>query len=518
MIRPRLAWRLPLSDQTPQTARILILVVAYEAESTLAEVLRRIPDEVFAHDTEILVIDDGSKDATFAAGLRWSETTPRSVRVLCNRDNQGYGGNQKIGYEYAIRQGFDFVLLLHGDGQYAPEVIPELLAPLLNGSADAVLGSRMMAPGAARGGGMPLYKLLGNGILTRFQNWMLGASLSEFHSGFRAYRVGVLRRLPFRYNTNDFHFDTEILIQFLLAGCVIREVPIPTYYGDEICRVNGIRYAKDVVLATCASRVQRLNLLYDRKFDVDGLTHTHYDLKLGYTSSHTEALEAVPEGARVLDIGCGAGFFAEHLAAKGCRVTGVDQYPPVVAGVFEGFVEWDESEPFPDIDASGFDVVLLLDVIEHLRSPERLLDQLRRSVRNRGRLPAFIVTSGNVGFMVIRLQLLLGNFNYGKRGILDLTHTRLYTFATMRRLFEQCGYRVSKLSGIPAPIPKALGLGRLSRALLGLNELLIRISKGLFAYQIFLVATPTPSVEALLEDSIAASEARVEEVMQRGGD
>lgn len=493
-------------------------MVAYEAESTLAEVLGRVPDEVFAHDTEILVIDDGSKDATFATGLRWSETTPRRVRVLCNRDNQGYGGNQKLGYEYAIRHGFDFVVLLHGDGQYAPEVIPELLAPLLDGSTDAVLGSRMMTPGAARKGGMPLYKLVGNRILTRFQNWMLGSSLSEFHSGFRAYGVGALRRLPFRYNTNDFHFDTEILIQLMLAGCVLREVSIPTYYGDEICRVNGIGYAKNVVLATCASRAQRLNLLYDRKFDVEGLTNSYYDLKLGYASSHTKALEAVPAGARVLDVGCGAGFFAEQLVAKGCRVTGVDQYPPVVAGAFEAFLRWDETEPFPDLDAGSFDVVLLLDAIEHLRRPERLLDHLRTSVRDERRLPIFIVSSGNVGFLVVRLQLLLGNFNYGKRGILDLTHTRLYTFATLRRLFEQCGYRVSKLSGIPAPIPKAIGLGRLSRALLGLNELLIRISKGLFGYQIFLVATPTPSVEALLDDSIAASEARAAQLTQRGAD
>lgn len=501
----------------PHPPRILILVVAYEAESTLVQVLARIPASVFDHDTEVLVIDDSSSDATFATGLRWSQISRHRTRVLYNRENQGYGGNQKLGYQYAIRHGFDFVVLLHGDGQYAPEVIPDLLAPLLDGSADAVLGSRMMTRGAARKGGMPLYKFVGNRILTRVQNRLLGSSLSEFHSGFRAYRVGALEHLPFQYNTNDFHFDTEIIIQLMLADRRIREVPIPTYYGDEICRVNGIGYAKDVVLATCASRLQKLNILYDRKFDVADPTNLHYDLKLGYTSSHTLALAAVPAGARVLDVGCGPGTFAEQLAAKGCAVTGVDQFPPAVPRAFEKFLPWDETEPFPDLDLGRYDVVLMLDVIEHLRRPEALLDHLRRAARDLQRRPTFVVTSGNVAFLVVRLQALLGNFNYGKRGILDLTHTRLYTFASLRQLFEQCGYRVARAAGIPAPFPKALGSGRLSRALVRLNELLIRLSRGLFAYQIFLVATPTPSLEALLDDSIETSRVRADELIARTG-
>lgn len=502
----------------PSSSRILVLVVAYEAESTLAKVLDRIPDAVWDHGAEVLVIDDSSRDATFATGLEWSRTRNRSVRVLSNRENQGYGGNQKLGYHYAIRHGFDFVVLLHGDGQYAPEAIPTLLAPLLDGSADAVLGSRMLVPGAALEGGMPLYKFVGNKILTAVQNRLLGASLSEFHSGFRAYRVAALESIPFGYDTDDFHFDTEIIIQLMLAGCRIREVPIPTYYGDEICRVDGLRYARDVFVTTCVSRLQRFNLLYDRKFDVGpaGRTNVHYDLKLGYPSSHTMALDAVPAGARVLDIGCGPGLFAAQLAAKGCRVTGVDQFPPADPSPFEEFVLWREGEPFPDLDLRRYDAVLLLDVVEHLRRPEALLDHLRRAARDPLRRPTFVVTSGNVAFSIVRLQALLGNFNYGKRGILDLTHTRLYTFASLRKLFEQCGYRTERVAGIPAPFPKAFGRGRLSRALLALNRLLIRLSPGLFAYQVFLIATPTPSLEALLDDTLETSRVLAEELTVQG--
>jgi glycosyltransferase involved in cell wall biosynthesis len=498
-------------------ARVLIFVVAYEAESTLEKVLARVPDTVFEHDTEVLVIDDSSTDRTFDVGLRSAQDSRHRITVLYNPENQGYGGNQKLGYQYAIRHGFDVVVLLHGDGQYAPEAIPTLLGPILGDSADAVLGSRMLVPGVARKGGMPLYKLVGNKILTFVQNRLLGSRLSEFHSGFRAYSVAALTRIPFGFNANVFHFDTEIIIQLMLAGCRVVEVPIPTYYGDEICRVNGMRYALDVVVTTVASRLHRLNIFYDRRFDVAQETNTHYDLKLGYRSSHTAALDAVPPGARVLDIGCGPGAFDAHLAAKGCQVTGVDQFRPTLPEAFESFMVWDNREPFPDIDLRRYDYVLLLDVIEHLTNPEAFLDRLRHATRSTDRKPAFIVTSGNVVFGIVRVQALLGNFNYGKRGILDLTHTRLYTFKSLAKLFAQCGFHVERLEGIPAPFPKALGVNRVSRALLRVNELLIRFSRGLFAYQIFLVATPRPSVDALLDRSIESGREKAQALSSAAG-
>ena len=488
-----------------QPPRLLIFVVAYEAESTLSPVLERIPASIWALDTEVLVIDDSSRDRTFEVGLRSAGKVGHPVTVLYNARNQGYGGNQKLGYAYAIRHGFDYVVLLHGDGQYAPESIPDLLKPLLDGTADAVFGSRMLVAGAARRGGMPLYKLVGNRILTWFQNRMLGVRLSEFHSGFRAYRVSALAALPFERNSNVFHFDTEIIIQFLMGGFRVAEVPIPTYYGDEICRVDGIKYAKDVALATLGSRLHRLNVLYDRKYDVDATVNRRYSLKLGYASSHTATLEAVPEGARVLDIGCGPGDFARELIRKGCRVDGADQAPPVEPSPFGTFITWMEPEPLT-VDLRRYDVVLLLDIIEHLREPERFLDGLRAA--SHGHQPTIVVTTGNVTFFVVRFQALLGNFNYGRRGILDLTHTRLYTFKTLRLLFEQCGFAIERMAGIPAPFPLAFGDGWFGRALVTLNAFLIRLSRGLFSYQILLTATPLPTVDALLDDTVAGSARR----------
>jgi glycosyltransferase involved in cell wall biosynthesis len=167
--------------------------------------------------------------------------------VLFNPINQGYGGNQKIGYHYALKNNFDFVALLHGDGQYAPEVLPELLKPLAQGAADAVFGSRMLIRGVALKGGMPRYKFVGNKILTWCQNRLLRTAFSEFHSGYRVYSTAALKKIPFDRNTNDFHFDTEIIIQLVIAGMRVRELPIPTHYGDEICHVNGIHYAWNVI-------------------------------------------------------------------------------------------------------------------------------------------------------------------------------------------------------------------------------------------------------------------------------
>jgi glycosyltransferase involved in cell wall biosynthesis len=261
-----------MSLENPQAAkpRVLVFIVAYNAEKTIASVVRRIPADLSAaYEIEVLIIDDASKDATFVAGhnLARAAESPFPVRVLFNPVNQGYGGNQKIGYHYAVENGFDYVALLHGDGQYAPERLPALLERLSQGDVAAVFGSRMLTPMGALRGGMPLYKFAGNRILTWIENRLLHSNLSEFHSGYRVYAVKALAAIPFERNSNDFHFDTEIIIQLLIARAGIAELPIPTYYGDEICHVNGLKYAWNVVCAALKARMQELSLFYDRRFD-----------------------------------------------------------------------------------------------------------------------------------------------------------------------------------------------------------------------------------------------------------
>ena len=204
--------------------RIGILIVAYNAVTTLTKVLNQIPDKVWAHVEEVVVFDDASQDATYELGVGYKSVSGKSkLTLIKNRQNLGYGGNQKAGYQYFIEKGFDAVVLLHGDGQYAPELLAEMYSPIIQGEADAVFGSRMMVEhGGPLKGGMPLYKYLGNRILTVTENAMLGMHLTEFHSGYRAYSLRALRELDFSLMTDDFHFDTEIIIKLHHQGFRIK--------------------------------------------------------------------------------------------------------------------------------------------------------------------------------------------------------------------------------------------------------------------------------------------------------
>lgn len=476
--------------------RVLIFIVAYNAQATLAEVINRIVIDDRVYEVEALVIDDASRDATFEVGLSLRERCRFPLTVFQNPTNQGYGGNQKLGYHYAIAHGYDAVVLLHGDGQYAPEKLQDLVDPVARGEADAVFGSRMMTRGGALGGGMPLYKFVGNKILTTFQNLVLGLELSEFHSGYRVYSVPGLAKIPFEYNANDFHFDTEIIIQLLAARLRILEVPIPTFYGDEISHVNGMKYAYQVVRSTLAYWLHRKGIFYRYNFDV---RDSGYELKAGYRSSHTLAITKVPRGSVVVDMGCGPGHVAELLVSeKECRVFGIDRQE-VENPALSGFHQLDlATDPLPDCLEEA-EVVLMLDVLETLPNPEEFLYRLRQ------RLPAgscrLVITTPNIGFVVPRLMLFLGQFNYGKRGILDKKHMRLFTVGSLRRLLTQAGFVVREIEGIPAPFPKALGNHGFSRLLLLANRWAIALSKRLFAYQIYLEATALATVETLIAET-----------------
>lgn len=482
--------------------RLLIFIVAYNAETTLESVLTRIPDSLSeTYHIEVLVIDDASADSTFHVGREVAESKALSfpLHVLTNPINQGYGGNQKIGYRFAIEQNFDFVALVHGDGQYAPECLPDLMAPLAKGDCGVVLGSRMIGRFDALKGGMPVYKYIGNKILTWTQNKLLRSKLYEFHTGYRLYSVDLLRSIPFHLNSNDFHFDTQILIQCLLTGQHIEELAIPTYYGDEICHVNGMRYAKDVILTSIQARMQEYSLFYDPKYDCGpadgGLAQAK--AKLGYLNPRTFAFEFADPGDRVLDLRYAGDGVTAALTNKNCTVTAVDAEPASDAANVERFIVHDlEAGPPKEVD-EPFDLMLMVDALGHLSKPEEFLMALREQSAS-GPHVKMVASTGNVAFLITRLLHLVGMFNYGKRGILKISHKRLFTVGTFKRLFRQAGYEVLETHGMPVPIPEILGDNVLSRALMAINNGLIKLSKPLFACQIVLVVRPLPTLNYLL--------------------
>lgn len=254
----------------PTKKKIGIFVIAYNAVNKLDWTLDRVPQEVWDKVDEVFLFDDCSTDNTYYAAIGYKHVKGlEKLTVHRNGRNLRYGGNQKAGYQYALERGLDVVVMLHADGQYAPEALPKLLEPFENNEADMVFGSRMAAGGDPLAGGMPFYKFIGNKILTWLENRLTGMKLTEFHSGYRVFSCEALKKIPFMLNSPEWHFDTEILMQFHEAGLRIVERPIPTYYGDEICYVNGIAYAFNCLKSALKYRLHKARLLYEPKFDTD---------------------------------------------------------------------------------------------------------------------------------------------------------------------------------------------------------------------------------------------------------
>jgi glycosyltransferase involved in cell wall biosynthesis len=202
---------------------------AYNAAKTLAGTVGLIPAEVVDH---LVLVDDGSRDATveIARGL--------GLDVVQHFHNAGYGANQKTCYTTALGLDADIVVMLHPDGQYDPRLIPDLVEPIASGTADIVLGSRMLLPGGAREGGMPAWKRVVNRLLTRVENAALGAQLSEAHTGYRAYSRSFLETVPWQRNSNGFVFDTQIIFQAHAFGQRLVEVPIRTVYEADSSNIS----------------------------------------------------------------------------------------------------------------------------------------------------------------------------------------------------------------------------------------------------------------------------------------
>nr|AGC71603.1 hypothetical protein [uncultured bacterium A1Q1_fos_1053] len=463
--------------------KIGVLVVAYNAETTLEATLNRLPQSFVDRLDHILVADDASADQTYEVGMRVKDTTNLPMTVIKHRQNRGYGGNQKHGYRWAIDNGLDIVVLLHGDGQYAPEVIEQIVAPLESGEADAVFGSRMLERGQALKGGMPLYKFVGNKILTAFQNAMAGTSLSEWHSGYRAYRVDALQDIDFESFTDVFNFDTQIILELNRVQKRIVEVPIPTFYGDEICYVNGLGYAKDVVVDVLRHKLR--NAGFSRRHQTSAIES--YRLKLSPHSSHGRLLSWLEweQPLKILDAGCSDGQFGQLVRDKGHTVTGIDIVKhDGVAERLDSFVETDLNSPLPAELHGKFNVVVAADIIEHVADPARLVIDLKATLAESGRI---YLSVPNVSHWYPRSRIALGRFDYDERGPLDRTHLRFFTRRTLERLIRECGLQILTREVVGAPIDiigPEVGLPKVASRWWSLaDRQLSRIWPTMFGYQ-----------------------------------
>jgi glycosyltransferase involved in cell wall biosynthesis len=249
---------------SPEPARppgkVTVVMPALNAAKTLAQTVSDIPRDWV---DEIIVVDDRSTDDTvsIARGL--------PVQVIWHPHNVGYGGNQKTCYLQALQQDADVVVMLHPDGQYEPGLIPELVAPILRGEADLVLGSRLMEPGMARRYGMPRHKVVANRALTAIENVVLRTHFTELHTGYRAYSRDLLMGVPFLRNSIDFAFDSELLMQAVHFGFRIKEVPARGRYFEDASSISlkpASIYAVKTLLAAGSLVLHRSRIKRSRRF------------------------------------------------------------------------------------------------------------------------------------------------------------------------------------------------------------------------------------------------------------
>lgn len=504
----RAASREEITDAERDAARALlasrkvaVFIPGYNVEGQVASVFDRIPDDLRPLFAEIFVIDncspDGTSRAAEAARARYPEL---NIHVFRTPSNRGYGGNQKVGYLYCIEKGYDYVVMLHGDGQYAPEYLPRVLAGFAGG-ADAVFGSRMIDKKMALQGGMPLYKWLGNQVLTSFENRLLGTRLSEFHTGYRAFSVEALRRIPFVHNSDDFHFDTEIIIQMVGTGWRIKEVAIPAHYGDESNNVNGIKYALDCMKAVVRYTLVNIGLLYERNYDFGPLERDKFCFKKSPWSLHQYLAGNATFGpdAVTVELGAGSGELSAIFSGKAGRHVAADrESPPNAGGALA--VRIDPEGDFSEtLGRRAFDSVFALDIIEHMKDPEKFLLEALRTLKPGGKL---YISTANVCYFPSRLLLLFGQASYGKIGNLDKSHSRLFTIASLKKLLAQQDFRPVEVVGFPPPLTDLVSDGPKMRFVERMHAFLSRKLPGLFAYHFLVVADRLDATDEVYEATV----------------
>lgn len=443
--------------------RIGIFIIAYQAAQTLITAYKRVPVALKRRAKEIYCFDDCSDDNTYYAGLGYKvANNVKNFTLYKNPKNLGYGGNQKKGYRYAIKKGYDVVVMLHGDAQYAPEKIPSLLEPFYGKNSEKiglVMGSRMM--GNPLKGGMPLYKFIGNKLLTFLENLILGTNFSEFHSGYRAFNLHALKSIPFDKCSNDFHFDSEVIIMLLRAGYKIIEVPIPTYYGKgSKSYVNVFAYGINCLKAALDYRLHLWGFIPNSKFNFPLATEIEYTFKKSRESSHMQIANQIKKfNCRdVLDLGCAGGFLAEALGTKWKgRLMGIeyDQSWSTAPGLKRyNRIIWADLNKVDIsnlLNGDQFDAIVIADTLEHLNKPKLTILQATKLLKPHGIIISSLPNCNLIPVLLIKK--LFPRFRMST-GPLDFTHKHFFSIETARELFKIDNLAMVETKTTPLPLDK----------------------------------------------------------------
>jgi 2-polyprenyl-3-methyl-5-hydroxy-6-metoxy-1,4-benzoquinol methylase len=448
--------------------RVGVLVLAHNAADTLAGTLDRIPPGFRDRIDELVLLDDASTDDTFPIAAEWARRHHFVPAVVLRHTKRlGYGGSRKAACRLALEHGLDVIVLLPADGSAPPESMPILIRPLLDETADAVIG----VPGAPDVADESRCTKVIDGVLSRLNERVLGTPLTGLRSVYRAYSTAALREIPFEANSDGPDFDTQLFMQFAHEGKRVVEAQVN---GAAPTRAGGLGHAAAVVRDLHEYRH------VTRGVGTSGWVPAPEDIgfKEGSGTSHDALLAALTDfpASRVLDLGCGSGRFAQRARALGHRVVGVDRTE------FDGvrdrlnlFVRADLNTGIPQQAhvAAGYDVVVAADVLQHLVHPDRLLREIRNVLRPGGQV---LVCVPNGVHWYARLRFASGRFDYDRRGLLDVDHLRFFTRRSLRRMAARAGYDVlgEQVGGLPSRGRRALA----------------RVLPNLFADQLIIRLTP----------------------------
>ncbi len=352
------------------------------------------------------------------------------------------------------------------------EALPALITAWRTDGGDVVIAGRPTAPG----------------LTGRALRWFTGRPDIDFLSGCKGYSRGFLQRIRYYLNSDTIRCDTELLLQAVQLRAEIRVVPVE-------CRppARGVGGTLAMLRAGLGYRLHEWGMMCSLKYR--RIDSTQYVDKTGvpYTS-HAMALQVVERirPQRILDLGCGPGFVARECEKRGAEVTGADLVDPET-GMMTGFCRFDLSDPEFPLDPRQFDMILMLDIIEHLAEPEEFLLRLKQALADAERQPLIVLSTPNVAFLLVRLNLLLGRFPYAERGILDITHKRLFTRSSLRRALYMCGYEIESIKAVPVPFARVIG-SWVGRLLGGFARLATLLLPSLFAFQYLVTCRPLPPI------------------------
>lgn len=375
------------------------------------------------------------------------------------------GASLKIGLAYVLRREVKIVVIWTGHGIPSTDLLRTFTEPFHDDSLAGVWGGK--PPG-----------LCGNAI--------------------RAYRTDFLRRIPFAFNTNEDHFDAEIRLQAQGTHSRFQDIPMVEPAPCVFASRHPVGYALRRLGAWLRYHANRFSLIYHPKFDLLR-DHDRYIFKQAPTSLHQHALKyPVHSGQVVVELGVGQGHISRAFHERGARVFAVDMLPPETPFPFD-FLQCNLEDGFADVILKRHgraDVVVMLDVVEHVAQPERTMREVWRILKPGGVL---LASTANVAFIPLRFMLLIGLFNYGRRGILDLTHRRLFTYRSFRRLLIDSGFHPESWRGFGPPVADLIGRSPVWLALDRIGAVLARLAPQLFAYQFFARAIRREGLEDILD-------------------